>query len=30
MSGDHKKMEEWKYEQSQQRTKERRPGLLND
>ena len=30
MSGDHKKIEEWRYEQSQQRTKERRPDLLND
>lgn len=30
MSGDHRKIEEWRQEQSQQRTKERRPGLLND
>lgn len=30
MSGDHKKIEEWRQEQSQQRTKERRPDLLND
>jgi tRNA (guanine37-N1)-methyltransferase len=30
MSGDHKKIEEWRYEQSLQRTKERRPDLLND
>ncbi len=27
MSGNHKKIEEWRYEQSLQRTKERRPGL---
>jgi tRNA (guanine37-N1)-methyltransferase len=30
MSGDHKKIEEWKYEQSLLRTKERRPDLLNE
>lgn len=30
MSGDHKKIEEWRYEQSQQRTQERRPDLLNE
>ena len=30
MSGDHKKIEEWRYEQSQQRTKERRPDLSDD
>ncbi len=30
MSGDHKKIEEWRQEKSQQRTKERRPDLLND
>jgi len=30
MSGDHKKIEEWRYEQSLQRTKERRPDLLSD
>lgn len=30
MSGDHKKIEEWRYEQSVQRTKEKRPGLLKD
>jgi tRNA (guanine37-N1)-methyltransferase len=30
MSGDHKKIEEWRQEQSQQRTKERRPDLLTD
>ncbi|OJU25519.1 MAG: tRNA (guanosine(37)-N1)-methyltransferase TrmD [Sphingobacteriales bacterium 41-5] len=28
MSGDHKKIEDWRYEQSVQRTKERRPDLL--
>lgn len=30
MSGDHKKIEEWRHEQSLQRTKERRPDLLTD
>jgi len=30
MSGDHKKIEEWRYEQSLQRTKARRPDLLSD
>jgi tRNA (guanine37-N1)-methyltransferase len=30
MSGDHRKIEEWRQEQSYQRTKERRPGLLGD
>jgi tRNA (guanine37-N1)-methyltransferase len=30
MSGDHKKIEEWRYEQSVQRTKERRPDLLDE
>jgi len=30
MSGDHKKIEDWRYEQSLQRTKERRPDLLGD
>ncbi len=30
MSGDHKKIEEWRYEQSIQRTKEKRPDLLED
>ncbi len=30
MRGDHKKIEEWRHEQSLQRTKERRPGLLSD
>jgi tRNA (guanine37-N1)-methyltransferase len=30
MSGDHKKIEEWRYEQSARRTKEKRPDLLND
>lgn len=30
MSGDHKKIEEWRHEQSVLRTKERRPGLSED
>ncbi|TXI31391.1 MAG: tRNA (guanosine(37)-N1)-methyltransferase TrmD [Niabella sp.] len=30
MSGDHKKIEDWRYDQALQRTKERRPDLLND
>jgi len=30
LSGDPKKIEEWRFEQSLQRTKERRPDLLND
>ncbi|HEY6062936.1 MAG TPA: tRNA (guanosine(37)-N1)-methyltransferase TrmD [Chitinophagaceae bacterium] len=30
MSGDHKKIEEWKHEQSLARTNERRPDLMND
>jgi tRNA (guanine37-N1)-methyltransferase len=30
VSGDHKKIEEWRYEQALQRTKERRPGLLDE
>lgn len=30
MSGNHKKIEEWRHEQSLQRTKERRPDLLNE
>lgn len=30
MSGDHKKIEEWRHEQSLLRTKERRPDILND
>ena len=30
MSGDHKKIDEWRHEQSLQRTKERRPGLLDE
>ena len=30
MSGDHKKIEEWRHEQSLNRTKTRRPGLLDD
>jgi tRNA (guanine37-N1)-methyltransferase len=29
MSGDHKKIEEWRHEQSLQRTKERRPDILD-
>ncbi|MFV0606606.1 MAG: tRNA (guanosine(37)-N1)-methyltransferase TrmD [Niabella sp.] len=29
MSGDHKKIEDWRYEQSVQRTKDRRPDLLD-
>jgi tRNA (guanine37-N1)-methyltransferase len=29
MSGNHKKIEEWRYEQAIIRTKERRPGLLD-
>ncbi len=29
-SGNHKAIEDWRYEQSRQRTKERRPGLLGD
>src|SRR6476659_1752858 len=28
MSGDHKKIDEWRHEQSLQRTRERRPGLI--
>ncbi len=28
LSGDHKKIDEWRYEQALERTKERRPGLL--
>ncbi|MCH5688952.1 tRNA (guanosine(37)-N1)-methyltransferase TrmD [Niabella sp. W65] len=30
MSGDHKKIDNWRYEQSVQRTKDRRPDLLDD
>ena len=30
MSGDHKKIEEWRHEQSVSRTKERRPDLLEE
>lgn len=30
MSGDHKKIEDWRYEQSLQRTKDRRPDLLQE
>ena len=30
LSGDPKKIEEWRYEQSLQRTRDRRPGLLNE
>ncbi|MBK6937922.1 MAG: tRNA (guanosine(37)-N1)-methyltransferase TrmD [Chitinophagaceae bacterium] len=30
MSGDHKKIEDWRHEQSMQRTKERRPDLLDE
>jgi len=30
MSGDHKKIEEWRHEQSLQRTKDRRPDLLDE
>ena len=30
LSGDHKKIEEWRYEQALNRTKERRPNLLNE
>lgn len=30
MSGDHKKIEEWRHEQSLKRTNEKRPGLLHD
>ena len=29
-SGDHKKIEEWQHEQSVQRTKEKRPDILNE
>ena len=30
LSGDHKKIEEWRYEQSVQRTKEKRPDILKE
>lgn len=30
MSGDHKKIDDWRYEQAIQRTKERRPDLMED
>ncbi|MBC7947156.1 MAG: tRNA (guanosine(37)-N1)-methyltransferase TrmD [Chitinophagaceae bacterium] len=30
MSGDHRKIEEWRHEQSVQRTRDRRPGLLDE
>ena len=30
MSGDHKKIEEWRYDQALKRTEERRPDLLED
>ena len=30
MSGDHKKIDEWRYERSMERTKQRRPDLLED
>lgn len=30
MSGDHKKIDNWRYEQSMQRTKERRPDLMEE
>ena len=30
MSGDHRKIEDWRHEQSLQRTKEKRPGLFNE
>lgn len=30
LSGDHKKIEEWRHEQSLERTRERRPDLLNE
>lgn len=30
MSGDHRKIEEWRHEQSLERTKDRRPDLLNE
>jgi tRNA (guanine37-N1)-methyltransferase len=30
MSGDHRKIEEWRHEQSVERTKQRRPDLLNE
>jgi tRNA (guanine37-N1)-methyltransferase len=30
LSGDHKKIDEWRYEQAVKRTEERRPDLLKD
>ena len=30
LSGDHKRIEEWRYEQALERTKQRRPDLLED
>ena len=30
LSGDHKKIEEWRYEESLKRTRERRPDLLEE
>ncbi len=30
LSGDPKKIEEWRYEQAVERTRQRRPGLLNE
>jgi tRNA (guanine37-N1)-methyltransferase len=30
LSGDQKKIEDWRYEQALQRTKERRPDLLEE
>ena len=30
MSGDHKKIEDWRYEQALKRTEEKRPDLLED
>jgi len=30
MSGDHKKIEEWRHEQSLKRTKKRRPDILKE
>jgi tRNA (guanine37-N1)-methyltransferase len=30
MSGDHKKIEEWRYEQAMKRTQDRRPDMINN
>jgi tRNA (guanine37-N1)-methyltransferase len=30
MSGDHKKIEDWRYDQALKRTEEKRPDLLED